>query len=104
MAYNFNAIEYRNIDQLKSKYDNLKTKTRKMVAQEKAYIKGTGGGGPIYKTTDPVIDMILKIIDWKFSVFSKQYNLRLQKNWNYCLNKITPHYLPFYYILNLNTN
>lgn len=35
------------------------------MAQDRAYMRGTAGGGAIYKTTDPVIETILKIIDWK---------------------------------------
>ncbi|CAH1113904.1 unnamed protein product [Psylliodes chrysocephalus] len=65
VVYNAHSLEYRNTDQLKSKFDNLKTKTRKIVAQERAHIKGTGGGGPLPPDYDPVIQLIVKIINWK---------------------------------------
>ena len=75
MAYNANSLEYRNVDQLKSKFDNLKTKVRKIVAQERTYIKGTGGGGPANTTTDPIVELVLKIINWKTVV-------DLQNDWD----------------------
>lgn len=65
VAYNANSLEYRNVDQLKSKFDNLKTKVRKSVAQERLYIRGTGGGGSLNTNTDPIIELVLKIINWK---------------------------------------
>lgn len=65
VAYNANSLEYRNVDQLKSKFDNLKTKVRKFVAQERCYIRGTGGGGSLPTNTDPIVELVLKIINWK---------------------------------------
>lgn len=65
VVYNANSLEYRNIDQLKSKFDNLKTKVRKIVAQERLYIRGTGGGGSLTTNIDPIIELVLKIINWK---------------------------------------
>lgn len=53
------------MDQLKSKYDNLKTKARKVVASQRTYIRGTGGGTPISEKFDPIIEAILKIINIK---------------------------------------
>ncbi|XP_074027736.1 uncharacterized protein [Leptinotarsa decemlineata] len=64
-SFNTNTLEFRGVDQLKSKYDNLKTKTRKQVAKEKKYEKGTGVGFFIPKMDDPVMDMILKIVNAK---------------------------------------
>ncbi|XP_074026337.1 uncharacterized protein [Leptinotarsa decemlineata] len=64
-SFNTNTLEFRGVDQLKSKYDNFKTKTRKQVAKEKKYGKGTGGGFFIPKMDDPVMDMILKIVNAK---------------------------------------
>ncbi|CAH0561719.1 unnamed protein product [Brassicogethes aeneus] len=63
VAFNAASNEYRNTDQLKSKFDNLKTKTRKIVAHERAHIRGTGGGAPIPITNDPVTELVLKIIN-----------------------------------------
>ncbi|KAG5894798.1 hypothetical protein JTB14_008289 [Gonioctena quinquepunctata] len=64
-AFNALALHRRNMDQLKSKYDNLKTKTRKVVAAQRTYIKGTGGGPPVTDKFDPVIENVLKIINIK---------------------------------------
>lgn len=55
----------RTIEQLKSKFENLKTKARKTVAGYTKNIKGTGGGPPIYLETDPVIEAVLRIINYK---------------------------------------
>lgn len=52
------------MEQIKGKYDNLKTKARKAVAAEKTYIKGTGGG-KCMKTENPVIDAVLNILNVK---------------------------------------
>lgn len=51
--------------QIKSKYDNLKTRTRKEVAKEKAYLRGTGGGPAVKKELDPIIEATLNIINIK---------------------------------------
>ncbi|KAG5867551.1 hypothetical protein JTB14_027894 [Gonioctena quinquepunctata] len=64
-AFNALALHRRNMDQLKSKYDNLKTKTRKVVAAQRTYIKGTDGGPPVTDKFDPVIENVLKIINIK---------------------------------------
>lgn len=64
-AYNALSVQFRTVDQLKSKYDNLKTKARKVVAENKTYINGTGGGGPNADKFDTVIELILKIINIK---------------------------------------
>ncbi|KAG5864206.1 hypothetical protein JTB14_010014 [Gonioctena quinquepunctata] len=64
-AFNALALHRRNMDQLKSKYDNLKTKTRKVVAAQRTYIKGTGGGPSVTDKFDPVIENVLKIINIK---------------------------------------
>ncbi|KAG5884256.1 hypothetical protein JTB14_011745 [Gonioctena quinquepunctata] len=64
-AFNALALHRRNMDQLKSKYDNLKTKKRKVVAAQRTYIKGTGGGPPVTDKFDPVIENVLKIINIK---------------------------------------
>ncbi|KAK9674921.1 Myb/SANT-like DNA-binding domain [Popillia japonica] len=62
----FNSKSYicRSIEQLKSKYDNLKTKARRVIANERQCIKGTGGG-PGYSSFDPIVEAILKIINIK---------------------------------------
>ncbi|KAL1490212.1 hypothetical protein ABEB36_012944 [Hypothenemus hampei] len=64
-VFNAVAIHHRNMEQLKTKYDNLKTKTRKIVAAQKNHVKGTGGGAPINDKLDPVVEAILKIINIK---------------------------------------
>jgi hypothetical protein len=56
----------RTIEQLKTKYDNLKTKARKDVAEEKNKIKQTGGG-PSYPDNrlNPITEAVLNIINYK---------------------------------------
>lgn len=57
---------HRSIEQLKSKYDNLKTKARKDVAKQKSYRKETGGGPPDNGGgPDPVTESVLEIINIK---------------------------------------
>ncbi|KAK9696016.1 Myb/SANT-like DNA-binding domain [Popillia japonica] len=64
--FNSRNLECRSIDQLKSKYDNLKSKARKVVANKRAFLKGTGGGPcTCGDGFDPIIESILKIINIK---------------------------------------
>lgn len=53
------------MEQLKAKYENLKTKARKVAAHDKSYVKGTGGGPPQYPEEDPVIKAVLRVINEK---------------------------------------
>ncbi|CAG9840745.1 unnamed protein product [Diabrotica balteata] len=64
---NFNAknMVWRTVEQVKNKYDNIKTRTRKVVAKEKSYLRGTGGGPEIKTLEDPVIVATLRIINEK---------------------------------------
>lgn len=48
-----------------SKYDNLKTLARKVVANKRSYCKGTGGGPFVGDDLDPIVEAILKIINVK---------------------------------------
>jgi hypothetical protein len=47
---------------MESKFDNLKTKARKVVAAEKSYMKGTGGGEYRGKNGNPIIEAVVNII------------------------------------------
>ncbi|XP_050516308.1 myb/SANT-like DNA-binding domain-containing protein 3, partial [Diabrotica virgifera virgifera] len=64
---NFNSknLEFRTVGQIKNKYDNFKTRSRKIVASEKTYLRGTGGGPPIKTVADPVVEATLNIINGK---------------------------------------
>ncbi|CAG9836276.1 unnamed protein product [Diabrotica balteata] len=64
---NFNAknVVWRTVEQVKNKYDNIKTRTRKVVAKENSYLRGTGGGPEIKTLEDPVIEATLRIINEK---------------------------------------
>lgn len=55
----------RSVDQLKSKYENLKTRARKCAAENKQYWRGTGGGPSQEPDWDPVIEAILRVINEK---------------------------------------
>lgn len=35
------------------------------MAQERSYIRGNGGGGSLTTNIDPIIELVLKIINWK---------------------------------------
>ncbi|XP_044745799.1 myb/SANT-like DNA-binding domain-containing protein 3 [Coccinella septempunctata] len=63
-GFNAKNFHYRSLQQLKAKFDNLKTKARKEVAQQKSYLYGTGGG-PSVKVLDPITEIILDIINFK---------------------------------------
>uniref|UniRef100_A0A6P7GXB8 Regulatory protein zeste n=1 Tax=Diabrotica virgifera virgifera TaxID=50390 RepID=A0A6P7GXB8_DIAVI len=64
---NFNAKNFkcRTFGQIKNNYDNLKTRTRKVVANDKVYLRGTGGGPAIKTVADPVVEATLNIISGK---------------------------------------
>ncbi|KAK4885797.1 hypothetical protein RN001_002068 [Aquatica leii] len=66
VANNFNAINCiaRSQDQLKIKYENLKMKARKFAADQR-FCQGTGGGPPNINIKDPVLDAVLRIINFK---------------------------------------
>jgi hypothetical protein len=64
-AFNSSASQFRSVDQLKSKYDNLKTKARKVVAENRTYRQKTGGGGASSDKFDAVIEAVLRIINIK---------------------------------------
>lgn len=68
MLSSFNAknLNKRTEQQIKAKYDNLKTKARKTVADQKLYIKGTGGGPcNLDSSVDAVTAAVLNIINFK---------------------------------------
>ncbi|KAJ8930309.1 hypothetical protein NQ314_016858, partial [Rhamnusium bicolor] len=64
---NFNAKsgQGRNINQLRSKFDNLKTQARKVAVNSRMYFKDTGGGPSFDDNLDPIIEAVLKIINFK---------------------------------------
>lgn len=53
------------MEQLKGKYENLKTKARKYAADNKKYLQTTGGGPPHDPDWDPVIEAILRVMNEK---------------------------------------
>jgi hypothetical protein len=55
----------RTLAQIKTKFDNLKTKARKTVAANKQSVTRTGGGPSEYTDIDPVTDAVLQIINMK---------------------------------------
>ncbi|KAK9712385.1 Alcohol dehydrogenase transcription factor Myb/SANT-like, partial [Popillia japonica] len=66
IAASFNAknLQARSVEQIKTKYDNLKAKARKEVAMLKLSRTGTGGG-PSVGELDCVVEAVLKIINFK---------------------------------------
>ncbi|KAK9680259.1 Myb/SANT-like DNA-binding domain [Popillia japonica] len=66
IAASFNAknLHARTVEQIKTKYDNLKAKARKEVAMLKLSRTGTGGG-PGVGDLDCVVEAVLKIINFK---------------------------------------
>ncbi|KAI4455443.1 hypothetical protein MML48_9g00000487 [Holotrichia oblita] len=66
IAASFNAknLQARSVEQIKTKYDNLKAKARKEVAMLKLSRTGTGGG-PGVGELDCVVEAVLKIINFK---------------------------------------
>ncbi|KAG5882712.1 hypothetical protein JTB14_020556 [Gonioctena quinquepunctata] len=55
----------RSMEQLKAKYENLKTKARKCAAENRGYYRGTGGGPTNEPDWDPVVEAVLKVINEK---------------------------------------
>jgi hypothetical protein len=64
-AFNAKSARLRTVEQMKSKFDNLKTKARKVVAAEKSYMKGTGGGEYRGNNGNPIIEAVVNIINFK---------------------------------------
>ncbi|KAK4881728.1 hypothetical protein RN001_005047, partial [Aquatica leii] len=66
VANNFIAINRiaRSPDQLKIKYENLKMKAQRFAADHR-FCQGTGGGPPNINIKDPVLDAVLRIINFK---------------------------------------
>lgn len=66
---NFNSAcpdsQHRSVTVLKKFYENKKKEVRKLVAEEKAQINGTGGGPSRTIKKDACFDMILSIINHK---------------------------------------
>ncbi|KAL1489253.1 hypothetical protein ABEB36_014186 [Hypothenemus hampei] len=61
-AFNAKGARVRCLAQLKSKFDNLKTKARKYAVEHKNNYKGTGGGPSKPFNEDPVLNGVLEII------------------------------------------
>ncbi|KAG5863950.1 hypothetical protein JTB14_006841 [Gonioctena quinquepunctata] len=55
----------RSMEQLKAKYENLKTKARKCAAENRGYYRGTGGGPTNEPDWDPVVEAVLRVINEK---------------------------------------
>ncbi|KAG5889973.1 hypothetical protein JTB14_020261 [Gonioctena quinquepunctata] len=55
----------RSIEQLKGKYENLKTKARKYAADNKKYLQATGGWPSHHPDWGPVIEAILRVMNGK---------------------------------------
>ncbi|KAG5892348.1 hypothetical protein JTB14_011214 [Gonioctena quinquepunctata] len=60
----------RSMEQLKAKYENLKTKARKCAAENRGYYRGTGGGPTNEPDWDPVVEAVLRVINEKLSLVS----------------------------------
>ncbi|KAL1516153.1 hypothetical protein ABEB36_000072 [Hypothenemus hampei] len=65
IGFNAKNGSHRSLEQIKIKYDNIKCKARKVVASNKKYITGTGGGPAKNNELDPVIESVLEIINKK---------------------------------------
>ncbi|KAL1489603.1 hypothetical protein ABEB36_013552 [Hypothenemus hampei] len=61
-AFYAKGARVRCLTQLKSKFDNLKTKARKYAVEHKNNYKGTGGGPSKPFNEDPVLNGVLEII------------------------------------------
>lgn len=64
-GFNAKVFAARSLVKLKVKYDNIKSKAKKEVAQQKQYFTGTGGGPSTLKDLDPITSLILEIINLK---------------------------------------
>ncbi|VEN52378.1 unnamed protein product [Callosobruchus maculatus] len=60
--FNANNNSWRSTEQLRIKYENLKAKVRKVVAQRRMVMTGTGGGPGKIEELDPVLEALLEII------------------------------------------
>ncbi|XP_074030162.1 uncharacterized protein [Leptinotarsa decemlineata] len=67
-SFNSRNLQVRSISQIKAKFDNLKTKTRKDMVKQKSYMTGTGGGPAIKIDLDPVTEATLNIINMKTKI------------------------------------
>ncbi|XP_074035645.1 uncharacterized protein [Leptinotarsa decemlineata] len=64
-SFNSRNLQVRSISQIKSKFDNLKTKAKKEMAKQKSYMRGTGGGPAIKIELDHVTEATLNVINMK---------------------------------------
>ncbi|VEN39779.1 unnamed protein product [Callosobruchus maculatus] len=62
---NANNTSIRTAEQLRIKYENLKAKARKVAAQQKCALTGTGGGPGQRDVLNPVLEAILEIVNRK---------------------------------------
>ncbi|XP_071053169.1 uncharacterized protein [Onthophagus taurus] len=65
LNFNSKSTHCRSIDQLKAKYDNLKTKAKKAVARNRINLTVTGGGPASSTDFDPVVEAVLRIVNIK---------------------------------------
>ncbi|KYB28778.1 hypothetical protein TcasGA2_TC032476 [Tribolium castaneum] len=63
IAFNSKNKRPRNVEQIKNKYDNMKSKARKIAASNKNYLRGIEGGPSQTLDLDPVIEAVLRIIN-----------------------------------------
>ncbi|VEN43407.1 unnamed protein product [Callosobruchus maculatus] len=63
LCVNANNSCLRTVEQLRVKYENLKSKARKVMAQHRLVIPGTGGGPENIELLDPVLKAVLEIIN-----------------------------------------
>jgi hypothetical protein len=72
--FNSQSTVFRSVESLKRFYNNKKKETRKTAAEEKRSFRTTGGGKAVVKSTDPVFDLTLEIMNKRVYGLSNNFD------------------------------
>jgi hypothetical protein len=83
--FNSQSTVFRSVESVKRFYNNKKKETRKTAAEEKRSFRTTGGGKAVVKSTDPVFDLTLEIMN-KRTVYGLSNNFDSDSLQNMVIN------------------
>jgi hypothetical protein len=83
--FNSQSTVFRSVESLKRFHNNKKKEIRKTAAEEKRSFRTTGGGKAVVKSTDPVFDLTLEIMN-KRTVYGLSNNFDSDSLQNMVIN------------------